>query len=353
MTHRILTIVGARPQFIKAAALSRALREEASITEDLLHTGQHFDDNMSDVFFRELAIPAPRFNLEIHGGPHGQMTGRMLEAIEAVMLEQRPDLVLVYGDTNSTLAGALAAAKLHIPLAHVEAGLRSFNRRMPEEVNRVLVDHMSALLFCPTFDAIAHLAREGITEGVHHTGDVMYDATRHAREAALAHSRILEWLALTPGGYVLCTIHRSENTDDEQRLRAVVAHVKEVAGDQTVVLPLHPRTRQAFARLGIAPEGWQIIEPLGYFDMHRLLAGAAQVLSDSGGVQKEAYFHRVPCVTLRDETEWTETLAAGWNRLWTQPAYQTPRVEIAEYGDGEAARRMVALITDFLASRSG
>ena len=353
MAYRIITIVGARPQFIKAAALSRALLAEADLTEELLHTGQHFDDNMSEVFFRELSIPAPRFNLAIHGGPHGQMTGRMLEAIETVLLDTRPDLVLVYGDTNSTLAGALAAAKLQIPIAHVEAGLRSFNRRMPEEVNRVLVDHLSALLFCPTFDAVANLAREGITAGVHHTGDVMFDATLHARSAALTESQVLERLQLTPGNYVLCTIHRSENTDDETRLRALLAHVKQAAGNKRVVLPLHPRTRQVFTRLGIDTDGLQIVEPLGYFDMHRLLAGATQVLSDSGGVQKEAYFHRVPCVTLRDETEWTETLAAGWNRLWTQPDYVTPRVDIAEYGAGDAAGQMTALIKGFLNARQG
>ncbi len=351
MTHRIITIVGARPQFIKAAALSRALQAEANLTEELLHTGQHFDDNMSEVFFRELSIPAPRFNLAIHGGPHGQMTGRMLEAIELILLERRPNLVLVYGDTNSTLAGALAAAKLHIPIAHVEAGLRSFNRRMPEEVNRVLVDHLSTLLFCPTLDASANLEREGITEGVFHTGDVMFDATLHARSAALEQSRVLERLQLQSREYVLCTIHRSENTDDEPRLRALLAHVKHAAGNKLVVLPLHPRTRQVFERLRIETEGFLVIDPVGYFDMHRLLAGAAQVLSDSGGVQKEAYFHRVPCVTLRDETEWTETLSAGWNRLWTEQVYATPRVDIAEYGDGNAARRISLLIKTFLDTR--
>ncbi len=348
MTHRIVTIVGARPQFIKAAALSRALRAEPSLSEDLIHTGQHFDDNMSEVFFRELAIPAPRFNLDIHGGPHGQMTGRMLEAIEAVLIETAPRLVLVYGDTNSTLAGALAAAKLHIPIAHVEAGLRSFNRRMPEEINRVLVDHLSALLFCPTFDAVANLQREGITHGVHHTGDVMFDATLHARSAALQQSDILTRLALAPEQYVLCTIHRSENTEDPTRLRALLAHVRDAAAGKPVVLPLHPRTRQVLARFGIADQGLRLIEPLGYFDMHRLLGAAAQVLTDSGGVQKEAYFHRVPCVTLRDDTEWAETLAAGWNRLWTQVDYVTPRIDIPEYGDGDAGAKMVALIRQFL-----
>ena len=348
MSHRIVTIVGARPQFIKAAALSRVLAGDAAIEELLVHTGQHFDDNMSEVFFRELMMPAPHFNLDIHGGPHGQMTGRMLEAIENVLLDTRPALVVVYGDTNSTLAGALAAAKLHIPVAHVEAGLRSFNRRMPEEVNRVLTDHLSALLFCPTFEAVRHLRNEGISAGVHHTGDIMYDATLHARSAALHQSDILARLALTPGGYVLCTLHRSENTDSDARLAALLGHVREVAGALPVVLPLHPRTRQVLAAGNIDTAGLRLLEPLGYFDMHALLGGAAHVLTDSGGVQKEAYFHRVPCVTLRDDTEWTETLTAGWNRLWTEPRYVTPRVDIAEYGDGSAGTKMAALLKAFL-----
>ena len=347
-THRIVTVVGARPQFIKAAALSRALRVEPGLSEDLIHTGQHFDDNMSAVFFRELGIPAPRFNLNIHGGQHGQMTGRMLEAIEHVLVDVAPDLVLVYGDTNSTLAGALAAAKLHIPVAHVEAGLRSFNRRMPEEVNRVLVDHLSALLFCPSFAAVAQLGREGITQGVYHTGDVMFDATLHARRAALHSSDILHRLALNAGDYLLCTLHRSENTDDETRLRALIHHVRAAADGAPVIFPVHPRTRQVLARCAIATDGLRLVEPLGYFDMHALLAGARQVLTDSGGLQKEAYFHRVPCVTLRDDTEWGETVAAGWNRLWTQADYVTPRRDIAEYGEGEAAPKMVALIGRFL-----
>ena len=349
-THRIVTVVGARPQFIKAAALSRALRATPALSEDLIHTGQHFDDNMSAVFFRELGIPAPRFNLNIHGGQHGQMTGRMLEAIEHVLVDVAPDLVLVYGDTNSTLAGALAAAKLHIPVAHVEAGLRSFNRRMPEEVNRVLVDHLSALLFCPTFAAVAQLGREGITQGVYHTGDVMFDATLHARQAALQGADVLHRFALNAGDYLLCTLHRSENTDDEARLGALIAHVRATADGAPVIFPVHPRTRQALARCAIATDGLRLIEPLGYFDMHALLAGARQVLTDSGGVQKEAYFHRVPCVTLRDDTEWNETLAAGWNRLWTQHQYTCPRTDIPEYGEGAAGVQMVALIKQFLSA---
>ena len=350
MSHRIATVVGARPQFIKAATVSRALATLPSLTEHLIHTGQHFDDNMSEVFFRELAIPAPHYHLNVHGGGHGQMTGRMLEALEAVLVELAPDLVLVYGDTNSTLAGALAAAKLHIPVAHVEAGLRSFNRRMPEEVNRVLVDHVSALLFCPTHEAIANLAREGIVEGVHHTGDVMFDATFFARAAALTQAEVLQRHGLVAEHYVLCTLHRSENTEDETRLRALVEYVRECAQGEPVVFPVHPRTRLALARFRVATPGFVMLDPAGYFDLHRLLSGARLVMTDSGGLQKEAYFHRVPCVTLRDETEWTETLAAGWNRLWTCAEYAQPRTAVAEYGDGHAASLMVNLIAQFLAA---
>lgn len=348
--QRLVTVVGARPQFIKAAALSRALRTEPGLNEDLIHTGQHFDDNMSEVFFRELAMPAPRLNLAIQGGSHGHMTGRMLEAIEGVLRDLAPALVVVYGDTNSTLAAALAAAKLHIPVAHVEAGLRSFNRRMPEEINRVLVDHLSALLFCPTFDALAQLAREGINGGVHHTGDLMFDATLYARQAALHSSDILARLALHAGQYLVCTLHRSENTADETRLRTLIAYIRVCAADTPVIFPVHPRTRQALASYTIATDGVRLVDPLGYFDMHALVAGARQVLTDSGGLQKEAYFHRVPCVTLRDETEWGETIAAGWNRLWTQADYVTPRRAITEYGDGDAAAQMVKLIRRFLDS---
>lgn len=349
MTYRIATVVGARPQFVKAAAVSRALRKHGDFQEDIIHTGQHFDDNMSDVFFRELEIPPPRHHLDIHGGPHGQMTGRMLEAIERVVMADRPALMLVYGDTNSTLAGALCAAKLHIPVAHVEAGLRSFNRRMPEEINRIMTDHVSALLLCPTTEAVAHLGREGITEGVFHTGDVMFDATLFAREAAHASGAdFLATLGLVAGSYALCTLHRSENTDDPARLARLLAYVREQAGDGAVVFPVHPRTRQVIAATGVSTAGMRLIEPAGYFDMHRLLSGARLVLTDSGGLQKEAYFHRVPCVTLRDETEWVETVHAGWNRLWHQEAYRLPRTDIPEYGSGRAAEIIVQQMHAFL-----
>lgn len=345
---KILTVVGARPQFIKAATISREIGQTEGITEVMVHTGQHFDESMSDIFFEELEIPAPKHHFAIHGGSHGVMTGRMLEAVEQAMLDEQPDMVLVYGDTNSTLAGALAAVKLHIPVAHVEAGLRSFNRRMPEEINRVMTDHVSALLLCPTVTAIANLAAEGITNGVHGVGDVMYDATLHAGKVAAGRSDVLAKLGLTAKGYVLSTLHRAENTDDPSRLAHLLTFLKTLAAGRPVVLPLHPRTKGAVERAGLSLDGLVVCPPLGYLDMQALLAQAAQVATDSGGLQKEAYFHRVPCVTLRDETEWVETVEAGWNRLWFQPDYATPRHDIPDYGDGQAARKVVALMLDYL-----
>ncbi len=348
MSAKIITVVGARPQFIKAAAVSRALRKAHGIRELIVHTGQHFDDAMSAVFFRELSIPEPAYNLDIHGGGHGAMTGRMLAAIEEVLAAEKPDLALVYGDTNSTLAGALAAAKLNIPVAHVEAGLRSFNRRMPEEINRIVADHASALLFCPTRASVENLAAEGIVKGVHHVGDVMFDATLFVRDAAMKDSAILERLGLVPGDYALATLHRAEATDDPARLAALISYLEREAGARSIVFPIHPRTRQAFARDGLASQRLTLIEPLGYLDLHRLLASAAIVFTDSGGLQKEAYFHGVPCVTLRAETEWVETVANGWNRLWTSPSFAEPRRPIADYGEGDAAERIVAILDEFL-----
>ncbi len=343
MTLKIITIVGARPQFIKAAAVSRAIRETDGLDEVMVHTGQHFDADMSDVFFRELDIPAPQHRLDIHGGGHGEMTGRMLAAIERVLIAEKPDWVVVYGDTNSTLAGALAAAKLHIPIAHVEAGLRSFNRRMPEEVNRVLTDHLSALHLCPTRAAVDNLAKEGIWEQVHHIGDVMYDATLFAIRGAGTGSDILSELALTPKGYGVATIHRADNTDDAERLGTVISFLQKQARDFPIVFPVHPRTRQNAERMGISFDGLKVIGPVGYLDMAKLLSGASAVFTDSGGLQKEAYFHRVPCTTLRDETEWTETLNHGWNRLWNGPGFLDRR-EIDEYGNGRAAFRIAELL---------
>jgi len=314
---KMITVVGARPQFVKAAVLSRLIRQQRTFEEVLVHTGQHYDDNMSAVFFNELEIRWPDYHLGIGSGPHGQQTGRMLEAIEKVLQEVRPDLVLVYGDTNSTLAGSLAAAKLHVPIAHVEAGLRSFNRRMPEEINRLVTDQLSRWLFAPTEAAIHNLHREGFAqENLFLVGDVMYDATLHSARAAA--NQLLDKLGLETKGYVLATIHRAENTDDPQRLGNILEAFREVAASVPLVLPLHPRTR---AILQKGP-GWQqlthdlrLLDPVGYLDMISLEKNAAVIVTDSGGVQKEAFFHRVPCITLRDETEWIELVELGWNRL--------------------------------------
>lgn len=342
---KIATVIGARPQFIKAAPLSLEIANSGQIEEVCIHTGQHFDENMSGVFFRELGLPKPAYQLDIHGGPHGQMTGRMMEAIEAILLKDRPDAVLVYGDTNSTLAGGLAAAKLHIPVVHVEAGLRSFNRRMPEEINRVLVDHISAMLLCPTSAAVENLTNEGIAKGVHQVGDLMYDATLQLTPVAAKHSRILDTLSLKPKGYGVATLHRAENTDSPDALRKAITFLLRLAEEVPLVLPLHPRTRKALADADVEVAGSQLklIDPVGYLDMHMLLSQASVVATDSGGVQKEAYFHRVPCITLRSETEWVETIDNGWNRLWHVDEYR-PRREIEEYGSGDTARRILELL---------
>lgn len=316
---KIVTVVGARPQFIKAAAVSRAIRNDYAeqIEEVLVHTGQHYDDNMSKVFFEELDIPHPKYNLEISGGQHGAMTGRMLEAVENVLLQEKPDWLLIYGDTNSTLAGALAAAKLHIPVAHVEAGLRSFNMRMPEEINRILADRVSSLLFCPTENAVNNLKAEGISKGVHNVGDVMYDVALFYRDRARQQSTIMQTLGLTPGGFTLATCHRAENTDDPNRLGEILSALAEVAGQLPVVLPLHPRTRKLIGENGLSHHLAPLIvtDPLPFLDMVALEQAARIILTDSGGVQKEAFFYGVPCITMRDETEWVETVDLGWNRL--------------------------------------
>ncbi len=341
---KILSVVGAQPQFVKAAAVSRALRAQG-IREVLVHTGQHFDPTMSARFFAELAIPEPQHHLGIHSLSHGAMTGRMLEALERVMMQERPDWVLVYGDTNSTLAGALAAAKLHIPVAHVEAGLRSFNRRMPEEINRVLADHLSALLFCPTHAAVENLAREGITKGVHHVGDVMFDAARFAR--ARADRRVLDRIPARP--FALLTLHRQENTETKARLQTLLDYVREEAKrlGLAVVFPVHPRTRKAAERFGIGLDDFVALEPVGYLEMAALLDACAIVFTDSGGLQKEAYFFGKRCITLREETEWVETVQAGWNRLWREPRFACdPPVPIADYGDGDAAARIAAILKE-------
>ena len=335
MVHKVLTVVGARPQFIKAAAVSRAFKGRPGLSETMVHTGQHFDKKMSDIFFQELEIPAPLYNLEINGGGHGKMTGRMLEYLEQIMVTEKPDMVLVYGDTNSTIAGALAAAKLIIPVAHVEAGLRSFNSDMPEEVNRVLTDHVSSLLFCPTQTAKANLLSEGISGGVYNVGDVMFDASVFALEKAHRVSNIQAQLKLEPDNYAVSTIHRAENTNNAENLEKVLNWLKSQANDMTIVFLyiLGPEFQQRF---GLDFDGLMLCEPVGYLDMAKLISGAKVVYTDSGGLQKEAYFHKKPCVTLREQTEWVETIENGWNRLWSSPSYKE-RKEISEYGEGNAS----------------
>jgi len=313
---KIVTIVGARPQFIKAAPVGRALRKSGHI-EFLVHTGQHYDYGMSEVFFRELDIPEPNVNLGVGSGYHGWQTGQMLMRVEEVLTAEEPDWVLVYGDTNSTLAGALAAVKLHIPVAHVEAGLRSFNREMPEEHNRVLTDHCSDLLFCPTQTAMNNLKQEGIAKGAHLVGDVMYDSVLHNIKLAERNSRVLDELDLRPKSYALATIHRAENTDNQTRLKPIFYAFDQIAQNGLpVIVPLHPRTRDKLNELGIFQlNDLVFIDPVSYLDMLLLEKQAKVILTDSGGVQKEAYWFEVPCVTLRDETEWIELVEHGCNKL--------------------------------------
>jgi UDP-N-acetylglucosamine 2-epimerase len=310
---KLVSIVGARPQFIKAAAISRELRLQH--TEVLVHTGQHYDYEMSGVFFEGLEIPDADVNLGVGSGSHAAQTGAMLIAIEDLLLRERPDCLIVYGDTNSTLAGAMAASKLSIPVAHIEAGLRSFNRRMPEEINRVVVDHLSDLLLCPSETAVRHLANEGITANVHVVGDVMLDVLTWARQRVDERPpQTLRGLGLTKGSHLLATVHRSENTDDPLRLSQILTAFNRL--EERVVFPVHPRTRKAIANFGYRVEPQvQFIDPVGYLEMVALTGSARLVLTDSGGLQKEAYWLGVPCVTLRDQTEWVETVESGWNTL--------------------------------------
>lgn len=417
---KIATIVGARPQFIKAATVFRAISAHnariptdpqlsnncapitnnhsrltnnySPITETLIHTGQHFDAGMSDIFFKELGIPEPDHHLGVSGGAHGAMTGAMLENLEPLLQEIGPDWVLVYGDTNSTLAGALAAAKLHIPVAHVEAGLRSYNRRMPEEINRIVTDQLSTILFCPTETAVRNLHKEGFPHQIstnHHylitnnhspitnndsritnnrqlitqCGDVMFDAALFYAKRAEGGSGILAANGLKAKGYVLATVHRAENTDDPARLKAIFDSLHGVAREMPVVLPLHPRTKKQLELLDsqlITHYSSHItfIDPVGYLDMVALETSAAVIATDSGGVQKEAYFHGVPCVTLRDETEWTELVEAGWNRLAPPGRADISEVilgavgsrgrDVRPYGEGRAAELIVEGLADVL-----
>lgn len=353
---KIVTVVGARPQFIKAAVVSSAIKRAGGLSEVLLHTGQHFDANMSAVFFDELGIPVPAYNLGVGGGLHGAMTGLQLAKIEEVLLEERPDCVLVYGDTNSTLAGALAAAKLHIPVAHVEAGLRSYNRKMPEEVNRVLTDHVSNFLFAPTALAVENLKKEGAAEDACFlVGDVMFDAALHFRERARAASTVLPTHGLCEGRFVLATIHRAENTDDFDRLKIIVSALSEISKTLPVIWPVHPRTLKVISQSGLSESLGSsviLIPPVGYLDMVMLEQAASVIATDSGGVQKEAFFHKVPCVTLRCETEWVELVDSGWNVL-VPPTDVGSIVSVVQskighvgssidpYGKGDASERIV------------
>jgi UDP-GlcNAc3NAcA epimerase len=362
---KIITVLGARPQFIKASVVSHAIAQSGTLTEVVVHTGQHFDANMSDVFFSELGMAKPAYQLDIHSGTHGAMTGRMLAEVERVLLAEKPDAVLVYGDTNSTLAGALAAVKLHIPVAHVEAGLRSFNMAMPEEVNRILTDRISRWLFTPTDVAAEHLVREGFAEKqIIPVGDVMYDVALHHGARVAEKGGMLQRLGLRPKNYLLATIHRAENTDHPERLAAIVEALEAMAESLPVVWPLHPRTRAVLQQAGWLDKLSQrvtLIEPVGYLDMVQLEKYAALIATDSGGVQKEAFFYQVPCVTVRDETEWVELVEAGWNRL--VPPTGADEVlaalrasigsvgrEITPYGVGDAARRIVKCLSDDLVS---
>ncbi len=351
---KIISIVGARPEFIQASPVSRALRPRHQ--EILIHTGQHYDYKMSQAFFDELEIPPPDYNLEVGSGNHGQQTAQILSSLEEVLLKEQPDLVIIRGDTNSTIAGAIAASKLHIPLAHIEAGERSFDRRMPEEINRVVADSISNMHLCVSKAAIHNLAQEGITNCVNWVGDVMFDAMLANRPIAYRNSNILESLGFARGEYALVTVHRAANTDDPVRLGQIVNILNHAP--EPVVFPAHPRTRKALTHLGaaFAPHVF-VIDPVSYFDMIVLEDNARLIATDSGGVQREAYFLSKPCLTLRDETEWTETVEAGWNRLMpldldvvmdTWKNFTPPTAQPPIFGDGKAGEKIATLIEEIM-----
>lgn len=352
---KILTVVGARPQFIKACMFSKAIRSNSKVEEIIVHTGQHYDDNMSTVFFKQLNLPKADYYLGVGSGSHGKQTANMLVELEHVMISVNPDIVLVYGDTNSTLAGSLAAAKLHIPIAHVEAGLRSFNKKMPEEINRTVTDHLSDWLLCPSQTAVDNLRREGIVKGVYLTGDIMYDSVLHFKPRALQESTILQDLSLTKNNYYLATVHRAENTDQPERLKAILEALQQLK--MNVVLPLHPRTKSKINQFKltdlISSTHIKIVEPLNYFNMLTIASQANVILTDSGGLQKEAYMLQIPCITLRDETEWIETVQSGWNQLvganTQQIVESVNKIQIPKqctplFGDGKAAQKISEIL---------
>lgn len=354
---KICTIVGARPQFIKASVVSAEITQNENISEVVVHTGQHFDENMSGIFFEELGMKKPSFCLDIHGGGHGEMTGRMLCEIERVLCSEKPDIVLVYGDTNSTIAGSLAAIKLQIPIAHVEAGLRSFNMRMPEEVNRIVTDRISTWLFTPTKEANENLLREGTDlQKISLVGDVMYDVSKYYGQHVKSQGKMIERLDLTPENYVLATIHRAENTNDIKRIKNIVAALSRLSQEIEIVWPMHPRTRNILSQTGIHDlfsNRIKITDPVSYLEMLQLEKYASLIVTDSGGVQKEAFFNKTPCVTLRDETEWVELIDSGWNKI-APPVCACQMVDIMKsmigaqgddihpYGKGDAAKRIVS-----------
>lgn len=361
---KVMTVLGARPQFIKAAVLSKLLSESKCFNEIIVHTGQHYDQNMSNIFFEELEINEPFYNLNINQGSHGEQTGNMLIEIEAIMFKEEPDLIIVYGDTNSTLAGALAGAKLHIPVAHVEAGLRSFDQKMPEEINRIITDHCSSILFCPSMAAVQNLEKEGITKNVFEVGDVMLDSTLFHFSMAQKRSDVLKRLRLKRKEYVLLTIHRESNTDIKENLKTIITAF--LTSKKKVVFPIHPRTKKAMEKYSLYQENQNgnifFIEPLGYPDMLVLEKNAEIIATDSGGIQKEAYFLGVPCITLRGTTEWRETIDAGGNVLVgaipenIQDALRNPpklSTRKALYGEGNACQKIVNILKGILQSQGG
>ncbi len=354
---KILTILGARPQFIKAAVVSREIKKYPDIKEIIVHTGQHYDINMSDIFFEEMKIPKPDYYLGVNSLNHGAMTGKMMEKIEEIALKEKPDWILVYGDTNSTLAGALVASKLHIKLAHVEAGLRSFNKKMPEEINRIVADRLSDILFCPTDNAVENLKREGFEFfdcKIVKSGDVMYDAVLYYKQYAQKPQNVD-----ISENFVLCTIHRAENTNDETRLRSIFEALNEIAKEKQVILPLHPRTKQKINKLSLSLNTITIIEPVGYFEMLWLLENCDCVITDSGGLQKEAYFFKKFCITLRDETEWVELVEIGANKLVgaekdkilkaykNHSMFNIENSKLNLYGDGVASQKIVGEVMEY------
>ena len=352
---KIVTILGARPQFIKAGTVSREIAKHPNITEVIVHTGQHFDENMSDIFFNEMNIPKPHYHLNINGLSHGAMTGQMLEGIEKVLIKEKPDWALVYGDTNSTLAGALAASKLHIKVAHVEAGLRSFNMAMPEEVNRILTDRISSLLFCPTQTAIDNLEKEGydsMNKRIIKNGDVMQDGALFYKKLAKKPKQLS-----LGNAFILSTIHRAENTDSPERLRNIIEALNTIACDIEIILPLHPRTKKLLSTSVCLHENIKIIEPVGYLEMVWLISNASLIMTDSGGLQKEAFFFHKPCITLRDETEWVELITHNFNVLGGAETQKIINLyhhhqfnndyNVNLYGEGQASKILVEELLNF------